>query len=987
MTRREAATLRSRFAQILTLLRAGLVLAVGFLACCALAEPARAQQLAFQSYGEADGLTNAYFSCLHQDRDGYVFACTEHGLYVYDGRRFFNLGPKQGLPEGGIASGLTFDAHDRLVVRYPHNIFISTTPVTLHTPPPALVFRMAQSIAGAIPDDSSGQLVPWGDGALFAGQGALYVVRTDTASGQPLVERADDLLRKSAVPLQDPTPLVIDGSVLWAVRTDGTICGFGAASIRCFGPSDGLPRDTWVALLLGPSGHILARSTTLLADIDPRTGHVAVSILPNQGGRYANYPRSLLLASTPNGALLTQSADGLMIRGAAGWKMLSTDNGLPPVPILALMFDREGDLWLGGLGRGIMRALGYGAWENFNHDDGLSSDMVWQMVRQPGGPLWVATDGGLDAIDAPPGTDRMRRHYPEAAFSVSLDDFGHLWRSVGSNAVACITLGTGQGVQYPIPQVSQILRGKGSRLWFVTEKGIFDVDPGPVPTPPQPVAGLSGAVTVAAIAADDTVWLIRNRDLLHRHADGSVVSIGAHWQQPEFEPLTLAAGPAGVLWVAGAGGGLYRLYLDGDRITSTTRFQPPDVISNSIVSLLVDSRGWLWAGTDRGVSAFNGRRWVSANMQKGLIWNDQDQGGLLEDDDGSMWFATSKGLSHLLDPAQLFRTENLRPVIVSVTIGDTAYRERAVPYTPEPLFVQFGALNFRTDGLVRFRYRLDGVDHHWADTASGYARYPSVPPGHHRFELVAYDPLTHQESAPVSILLRVREPWWLWWPVLVAYALVAAGLIYGVVVLRVRMLVQQRRALQREVDLRTAEIREAQATDSLTRLLTRGEVQARLVKALADPKRATQIAIGLLDIDHFKRINDRFGHLAGDEVLRELGQRLKAAFGPGEYAGRYGGEEILIVLEAANAPETDRIRFLNAAACEMPVQVEGRAIRFTCSIGVAHEHRGDNWTSLISRADRALYRAKAEGRDRIVLSPPGSTTDAGPWIETSAPKN
>ena len=816
--------LRWFLTRLLIRCRLDLIILIGILVWSGTEVRATAQQLAFRSYGEADGLTNAWFSCLHQDRAGYVFACTEHGLYVYDGRRYLNLGPRQGLPDGNIANGLAFDATGRLIVRYPHSIFVSTTPIGPHVSPAALTFQAARSMVGPIPDDGSGQIVPWSGGVVFAGQGSLYIVRTGDGTTQPLVEFASGFIHQPWVALQDPSPLVVQGSILWVLRVDGSICGLDTISARCFGPSDGLPSDNWMALLATRGGHILARSNSRLADINRWTGHVDVSLLPHQGGRYANYPKSLLLAFTPSGELLTQSNDGLMIRGVAGWKTLTTANGLPSAAILRVMFDRQGDLWLGALGHGVMRALGYGAWENFDHHDGLSSDMLWQMARQPGGPLWVASDGGVDAIDRPAGAAPSRRHYGEAAFSIALDTFGHLWRSVGSNAVACITLSTGEATNYPLPQVSQILRGAGSRLWFITEKGVYAVDGAPTPAAPRPITDLMGAATTAATTPDGSLWVLRGQELLHRHIDGHIVSVRLYWQQADFEPLTLTAGTDGVIWIAGAGGGLYRLKLDGDQIVSSTRFEPPDTISNSIVSLLVDRRGWLWAGTDRGISAFNGERWVSATTDKGLVWDDQNQDGLLEDADGSMWFATSGGLSHLLSPAELFVREELKPVITSVTVGEAPYLEHAIPSTREPFFIQFGALDFRADGVVRFRFRLDGVDKGWADTASGYARYPSVPPGHHQFELVAYDPLTHEVSAPVSILLRVRQPWWFWWPLLVLYVLAAVGSAYSVLRVRVRLLVQQRQALQHEVEIRTAEIREAQATDSLTRLLTRGEI-------------------------------------------------------------------------------------------------------------------------------------------------------------------
>ena len=106
------------------------------------------------------------------------------------------------------------------------------------------------------------------------------------------------------------------------------------------------------------NGHVLARSANRLAEIDPISGKVAVHSLPNQGGRYANYPHRLFLAETVAGQILTQSADGLMIRGAVGWKTLTSDNGLPAVPILSVLFDHEGDLWLGVLGKGVLKAAG-----------------------------------------------------------------------------------------------------------------------------------------------------------------------------------------------------------------------------------------------------------------------------------------------------------------------------------------------------------------------------------------------------------------------------------------------------------------------------------------------------------------------------------------------------------------------------------------------------------------------------------------------------
>ena len=191
--------------------------------------------------------------------------------------------------------------------------------------------------------------------------------------------------------------------------------------------------------------------------------------------------------------------------------------------------------------------------------------------------------------------------------------------------------------------------------------------------------------------------------------------------------------------------------------------------------------------------------------------------------------------------------------------------------------------------------------------------------------------------------------------------------------MRIRLLLRQKFLLQREVDLQTQEIRKAQEAlqvlatqDSLTKLLTRGEIQSRLDRVLAQDNKS--FTIGLLDIDHFKRINDRFGHLIGDEILREIGCRLRQAMGPDDYAGRYGGEEILIVVAGDGKSGVDKIHNLSDAVCNRLFPVDEDFISVTCSIGVTHALPHDDWKTVIDRADQALYKAKAQGRDRIVVS-------------------
>ncbi len=511
-------------------------------------------------------------------------------------------------------------------------------------------------------------------------------------------------------------------------------------------------------------------------------------------------------------------------------------------------------------------------------------------------------------------------------------------------------------------------------MWFATEGGLFFIDDAPgasrrIERVPQVSQWVMSVVT----DRDGSVWFLRQGSLAHWRPDGSVTTVVERWRQPGFEPVTLALGAAGEVWVGGAGGGLYRVSVAGDQVRSLDRYGPPNLLSNTVLAVMVDRRGWVWAGTDRGVSVFNRATWRSVDTDSGLVWNDLSQDGLYEDFDGSVWISTSQGLSHLPDPAALFRLDPVQVVISSLTLGHKAFPERAVHYTTAPLDLEFGTFDFQAERSVVFRYRLEGVDTEWASTSSGYARYPFVPPGHHKFTVIAVDPLTGQSSPPVSFTLRIRKPWWSSWPMRAAYAIACVSVAVAAGHLRDRHMLHRQHILEKTVEARTEQIRIAQEAlmlqatrDGLTGLLNRSEIQKRFGAMLARPDDAVSLVASLVDIDHFKRINDTHGHLVGDDILKGISDRVGEMLQPGECAGRYGGEEILILLRDRDGMAAARILDLNEAIRVTPFTADSGPVAVTCSIGMGWAESGDDWKSLIGRVDQALYRAKNAGRDRVM---------------------
>jgi diguanylate cyclase (GGDEF)-like protein len=159
--------------------------------------------------------------------------------------------------------------------------------------------------------------------------------------------------------------------------------------------------------------------------------------------------------------------------------------------------------------------------------------------------------------------------------------------------------------------------------------------------------------------------------------------------------------------------------------------------------------------------------------------------------------------------------------------------------------------------------------------------------------------------------------------------------------------------------------------DALTGLLNHGEILAVLRDAIDKARARTQpLSAIMADIDFFKGVNDTYGHLAGDEVLVNIANRIRSAIRDFDLAGRYGGEEFLIVLKNTDLQTAgviaERIR---KGIGDSPIHSGHLQLHVTISLGVAALQPEDTLNALIERTDEALYNAKQTGRNRTVIAP------------------
>lgn len=173
---------------------------------------------------------------------------------------------------------------------------------------------------------------------------------------------------------------------------------------------------------------------------------------------------------------------------------------------------------------------------------------------------------------------------------------------------------------------------------------------------------------------------------------------------------------------------------------------------------------------------------------------------------------------------------------------------------------------------------------------------------------------------------------------------------------------------QRQLSDALIKLEESSITDGLTRIFNRRHLSERLATEFSRVSRVNGVfSLIMFDLDHFKKINDHYGHLGGDEVLREVARRVKPLLRAQDIFGRYGGEEFCIALPDANlescAAVAERIR---AQICAEPVPFGEHRITMSASLGITcFEPNLPNFEAMLQAADDALYEAKHRGRNQV----------------------
>ena len=955
-------------------------------------------RFAFQKIPENLGLSTATISTLAQDSNGFLWIGTQVGLFRYDGINVAQFDAEQGLGAFRI---------NQLVVSPRGDLWVAGDQG---------IWRYEQGRFNKLPLPSGHQVR---SGLQVIAVNTDNVIWVLTVKGRLLEIDADHPEKFAELPGNRAAMIARapDDSMLVAVNIEGKQFRIGripkgSNEVEVF-PGD-LPGSLMYGLI-SDGKDIWVRTAQHFSRWDREKKRWVPDDAGLPGASDYGCP-----TVTREGDILMSTSQGLYRRSHGHWERTGEREGMGSNTLLAALEDHGGGIWLGFGGNGLERWPGPNEWMGWSRSEGLPDSTVWSSVRDNKKRLWVGTNAGLAMWDPSRHKWRVwkaRNGLPgEILRKMVITPEGTLWLLSYPGRLFWIDLQTLSVhiIKVPIQAgnglYDNITLGPGGTLWASNDELI------------DQYKNVSGRITRKSISVPDVVKMATT--VLRVTPEGVIWGSGPRgvsrfdgkqWQLITTQDGllndlvdTLGAATADDAWISYfASTGVTRIHMNQDGHPQLRVYTMADgLASNSIYLISRDHNGNVWLGGDRGLSVLHPDGSISDQARdSGLLWNDVMYDAFYEDADGGIFIGTSRGLAYRRPNIPLAKSMPRETLITSAAFAGQemlSAHHPSISYRDATFEAHFSVPAIDSPAGQSCKYQLQGLERDPVKTTLRQVRYTALPAGDYTFT-VSCGSVTRGWSTPATWSFTIQPPWWqrLWTRITLVFLALFA--ITQITRIRTHALENQRRRLEEAVAARSAELQaankrleEASLKDPLTGIGNRRFFELTIPRDVQQTIRAYQTAspdtppkdrdlvFFIVDIDHFKDLNDTWGHAAGDDVLVAMARRLASVIREADMLVRWGGEEFLIVSQSTSADAAQHVarRILDVIGGQPFETSDGLSISKTCSVGwavfpwISRTPSAVSVDDIIKLADRALYMAKQGGRNcAIGLYPDESMED------------
>lgn len=918
-----------------------------------------------------DGLPHNSVNRITQDQRGYLWIATWEGPVRFNGREFevFDDRRQSGLPDNGTlevirapdASQVLFGGARGGIVRTDGSDWQS-----FDTVPP----RVHRLFVDANED-------------LWIGTFNAGLVKQNASGERQSYSTEHGLPGRSVHSL-----LMTKAGYLW-VGTNNGVAQL-APDGNSFTPLTQLPDNTVLTMLQLTDGRILVA-------IDNRL-YIAND---SQKPRFEIFPKRLRSAVN----VLHQDMSGNIWAGThkSGIAKVSlqdqtlnyidTTHGLPNDHVLDIFADREGSLWVGTHG-GLVQ-LRSTLFTTYTEADGLPANYIRALHQLRDGTLLVGGLGGLSQYQnhhfSPIAT--VPELHNKSILSINSDEFDRIYVGTFTDGLYVLEnqellkrLGKADGMVSN--EIRAILPLSKYELLIGTVSGLHRIDFSQDQLQLQTFTTDDGLPHdyVASLYRDSlgTIWLGTLTGLAQFELDSNTITPYQFAAENDAQYIFSIYEDASHLWLGTDRGLMAREQNTGEwTVISRANGLPFD----NYFGITRDNNGNIWGGNSRGVLRLPQRQVdaVLAGTQTQVSYrlfkksdglqtaqmNTGDQ-AIIKSQSGEIWFALSSGVASTT-PVEVGHNNSVPP---NVDIYRVAADNQPIAPGAEldskvnRVSFSYAALGYLNSESIRYQVQLRGFDENWVDRGNAMSvDYTDLAPRHYQFAVrAAYPRGEWSQIATVDIYQR-PEIWQRWWIQLLGLLIIALTIV-GLVRLRLRALANSRQRLLTLVNEQTKELEALANQDSLTQLANRRAFDRFIQRALLRSEKLDQpLCLAILDVDNFKDVNDTYFHASGDEILKRLADIIRDCIRDNDHAARWGGEEFALLLDNTNIDTAFRIcERIRSRVAEARFEDIDAKLTVTLSAGIAQHHTNESHSSLLLRADKALYSAKHDGRNQVVIA-------------------